>query len=127
MGDASSPFSVTPRPDLTTTVAHHFETTLLAAPCPSCRATQVLGVHASRFRCSRCDWGVERTAVQAIEHEWITHALAYVPVLPYSQGSVDQICLLRTKEPASHLPLLCWTPYTGTLVLCDSCEEQFAA
>ncbi|KAL8278211.1 hypothetical protein RQP46_009384 [Phenoliferia psychrophenolica] len=106
--DASSPFSATPRPDLPTTVAHHFETTLLASPCPSCRASESLGVDQTLFRCSRCTWSVEEPAIRAVESEWITHALV-------------------ASSPASHLPLLSWTPYTGTLILCDSCEEQFAA
>ncbi|GAA6046688.1 hypothetical protein JCM3770_003118 [Rhodotorula araucariae] len=90
-----------------------FAAALRTAPCPACAASAPGGsltlTDAEGLRCGACGWGIPPSVMAPLAGAFVSHG--------------------RSAE--GHAPLLSWTQFTGTIVLCAAgggvCDEQFAA
>ncbi|BGP42942.1 hypothetical protein JCM10449v2_006957 [Rhodotorula kratochvilovae] len=88
-----------------------FSAALRSAPCPACAAAPPGALHlsdAEGLRCAACGWGIPPSVLAPLAGAFVSHG---------AEG---------------HTPLLSWTRFTGTVVLCGAaagggCDEQFAA
>ncbi|GAA6004421.1 uncharacterized protein JCM10292_007059 [Rhodotorula paludigena] len=94
--------------------ARAFELALLAAPCPACgasggsiRASAAAAAPGSQAgaRCAQCGWGIAAGLLHPLIAAFAAH------------GDVER----------GHAPVFSYTPFTGTLVFCAGCDEQYAA
>ncbi|GAA6021853.1 hypothetical protein JCM11491_001547 [Sporobolomyces phaffii] len=82
-----------------------FESALLEATCPSCAVERGIAGDATGARCQKCGWEIAAEVLGPLELAFAAH------------GDVER----------GHLPLFSHTLFTGTLIFCQACEEQFAA
>ncbi|GAA5900846.1 uncharacterized protein JCM6883_004675 [Sporobolomyces salmoneus] len=83
-----------------------FEDTLLATTCPACaQAGTIRGDEVIGAKCQKCEWGIGADILRPLELAFASHGDAV----------------------RGHLPLFSYTVFTGTLVFCQACDEQFAA
>ncbi|KAM0753332.1 hypothetical protein T439DRAFT_323967 [Meredithblackwellia eburnea MCA 4105] len=100
--------SSTPTADLAPAISHQFEVTLRSSICPACHTSpSTLILRETVFLCSNCEWRVARNALEMAATGWVEHAHVYT-------------------NASGHRPILSWTPFTGTDILCSACDEQFA-
>ncbi|GAA5823330.1 hypothetical protein JCM5353_008236 [Sporobolomyces roseus] len=83
-----------------------FESTFLDSRCPRCGMKYVIGRTSLGAGCTNCaSWEISMDVLEPLKTAFARHGDA--------------------RE--GHVPLFTWTQFTGTLVLCRACDEQFAA
>ncbi|GAA5948214.1 hypothetical protein JCM3765_001317 [Sporobolomyces pararoseus] len=82
-----------------------FEESLLRATCPACARDGMIGGDETGAKCGNCDWGIKAEILKPLELAFASH------------GDAER----------GHLPLFSHTLFTGTIVFCQACDEQFAA
>ncbi|ORY88262.1 hypothetical protein BCR35DRAFT_324327 [Leucosporidium creatinivorum] len=107
-GDSQDSSTPTARPPPTAESIAVFEQALLGMSCPSCRAAEgcIKGDEKLGARCQACGWGIAMEVLRPLEAAFAGH---------------------HPNDPRRHPPLFSYTPFTGTIVLCGGCDEEFAA
>ncbi|GAA5943807.1 uncharacterized protein JCM15063_006502 [Sporobolomyces koalae] len=103
--DVSMSQHVLPDPVRTRNSILAFEAALIATPCPACTARDTIRGDETGARCTTCGWGIQAETLGPLELAFAQH------------GDAE----------SGHVPVFSYTPFTDTLVLCQACEEQFAA
>ncbi|KAK4057467.1 hypothetical protein OIO90_001536 [Microbotryomycetes sp. JL221] len=81
-----------------------FEQAILATDCPNCSTRAALAGDVNGLRCQQCGWNVPVDVMRATQVSFAAH---------------------HGGDYVSHLPLLHFSPYMGTLVSCSACEEEY--
>lgn len=127
-GDSQDSATPTARPPPSAESLAIFEQALLGASCPSCRATEgcIQGDETLGAGCQVCGWRIAMEVLRPLEVAFAGHHL-YVSLFR-SRRDKRLICVdLHSDDPERHAPLFSHTSFTGTIVLCGGCDEEFAA
>ncbi|KAM0786836.1 hypothetical protein ACM66B_002264 [Microbotryomycetes sp. NB124-2] len=82
-----------------------FERAIVEAPCPNCHNIgSIIGNEQQGALCQQCGWNVAANILRSTEVAFASH---------------------HRDDYINHVPVLSYTPFTGTLVLCSGCDEEW--